>query len=518
MSSITVAIWMVTYNHEDYIEQAIRSVMQQQTTFNLKLFIGEDCSTDKTKSICEQLQAEFPDKIELILNQENLGSTQNARNTYARCFQYQPNYIALLEGDDYWADTLKLQQQVDFLEANKAYTFSMTRFLALRPDKSLKDENDRFFKDDLDVIYNFEMFTKGWYGGTLTLMFRTAAIDVEIFNRYNYFRDVHLYTELLKKGLGICQNFISAVYRVHDKGQHNSLSKLQQAKTAVNCYQELYMQNLKVDALKIKYTYFAQNYIEELIKNRSYLKVVLKTFTFGFKLKDSTFVTKMLKKIMKSNIIVLKLKSFFRKKKKIKEFEGSEYYWEKRYQSDKNSGSGSYGRLADFKAEVLNQFVEENNIKTVIELGCGDGNQLSLANYPYYIGFDVSEKALEICKAKFRDDDTKTFYNSFDDKHKGLKADLTMSLDVIYHLIEDTVFESYMQQLFMASTNYVIVFSSNYNKRSAAHVRSRKFTDWIDKNKSEEWKLVDVIKNKYPFQESDPNNTSMADFYIYKII
>lgn len=139
-----------------------------------------------------------------------------------------------------------------------------------------------------------------------------------------------------------------------------------------------------------------------------------------------------------------------------------------------------------------------------------------MADYHDYIGFDVSEKALEICKEKFKDDATKAFYNSFDEKYKNLKAELTMSLDVIYHLIEDTVFESYMQQLFTASTNYVIVFSSNYNKRSTAHVRSRKFTDWIEKNMSEEWKLIDVIKNKYPFKESDPNNSSMADFYIYK--
>ena len=73
-------------------------------------------------------------------------------------------------------------------------------------------------------------------------------------------------------------------------------------------------------------------------------------------------------------------------------------YWEQRYLSGDNSGSGSYNRLAQFKAEVLNDFVEKNNVSEVVEWGCGDGNQLKLAKYPRYTGFDVSQKAVDICK------------------------------------------------------------------------------------------------------------------------
>jgi hypothetical protein len=64
------------------------------------------------------------------------------------------------------------------------------------------------------------------------------------------------------------------------------------------------------------------------------------------------------------------------------EFPGSADYWERRYAEGGDSGHGSYGRFAEFKAEVLNRFVAEQRIESIVEFGCGDGNQLTLASYP----------------------------------------------------------------------------------------------------------------------------------------
>ena len=80
------------------------------------------------------------------------------------------------------------------------------------------------------------------------------------------------------------------------------------------------------------------------------------------------------------------------------EFKGSEVYWESRYRSGGNSGPGSFGELAGFKADVLNAFICSEGIKSVIEFGCGDGHQLSLARYPRYLGIDVSRFAIARCK------------------------------------------------------------------------------------------------------------------------
>lgn len=223
------------------------------------------------------------------------------------------------------------------------------------------------------------------------------------------------------------------------------------------------------------------------------------------------FFKKMLPKSMKNFI-----KKMLGIKKPEKIFPGSKKYWEQRYSSNKNSGSGSYGRLASFKAEVLNNFVIDKEIRLVIELGSGDGNQLALASYPRYKGFDVSETAVTLCREKFKKDDSKEFFLMDDSSQKKAQAPLVLSLDVLYHLIEDSVFDNYMHRLFNMSSKYVIIYSSNYNDHFAPHVKCREFTEWIKAKIDDKWKLIEVIKNRYPFDAKDPDNTSMADFYIYQ--
>src|SRR3989442_2092260 len=90
-------------------------------------------------------------------------------------------------------------------------------------------------------------------------------------------------------------------------------------------------------------------------------------------------------------------------------FPGSQDYWIKRYAAGGNSGAGSCNALAKYKAEILNAFVRQRNIESVIEYGCGDGSQLLLAEYRNYIGFDVSDTAISLCKSKFANDRSKRF-------------------------------------------------------------------------------------------------------------
>jgi hypothetical protein len=195
-------------------------------------------------------------------------------------------------------------------------------------------------------------------------------------------------------------------------------------------------------------------------------------------------------------------------------FSGSEAYWRRRYQSGRTSGAGSYGHLAEFKAEFLNDFVAEQRIASVIEFGCGDGNQLSLARYPRYLGFDVSEHALGLCRERFRGDPTWRFAAVKD--YAGERAELALSLDVIYHLVEDEVFEAYMGRLFDAAERFVIVFSSNTDQNDwdrVAHVRHRRFTDWVERERPD-WRLQARERGRYPVQEH-PSDGSFADFYVF---
>ena len=110
-----IDVIMATYNHEKYISQAIESVLMQECTFDFKLFIGEDCSTDGTLKICERYAEENPDRIVLIKQARNTGLGHNYKTLFKAT---TANYVAILESDDYWVDKHKLQKQFEILEAN----------------------------------------------------------------------------------------------------------------------------------------------------------------------------------------------------------------------------------------------------------------------------------------------------------------------------------------------------------------------------------------------------------------
>ncbi len=199
-----------------------------------------------------------------------------------------------------------------------------------------------------------------------------------------------------------------------------------------------------------------------------------------------------------------------------RKFNGSADYWENRYQAGGSSGRGSYVELAEFKANILNEFVEKNNIHTVIEFGCGDGNQLKLAKYRSYVGYDVSNTAIQQCRKLFENDPNKSFEQV--DHYAGERADMAMSLDVIYPLVEDQVFELYMQRLFQAAKKYIVIYSSNTDAgvvAGAPHVRHRRFQSWIDKN-APHAKLIQHVPNQFPLNPATGEG-SFADFYFYEL-
>jgi SAM-dependent methyltransferase len=193
----------------------------------------------------------------------------------------------------------------------------------------------------------------------------------------------------------------------------------------------------------------------------------------------------------------------------------SDRYWERRYAEGGNSGLGSYGRLAEFKAKTINSFLQAHGLDSVIEFGCGDGNQLRLGEYSSYVGFDVSPSAVDLCKRAFADDLTKRF--CLMTEYQGETADVVLSLDVVYHLVEDEVFVAYMRTLFAAARQYAIIYSSDKDhspKQRVTYVRHRHVTRWIAENLPD-WELREHHPNPYPFDERTGSG-SFADFYIYR--
>lgn len=194
-------------------------------------------------------------------------------------------------------------------------------------------------------------------------------------------------------------------------------------------------------------------------------------------------------------------------------FAGSADFWQRRYALGGTSGGGSYGTLGEAKARFLNGFIYEQGIGSVVEFGCGDGNQLSLAEYPSYVGLDVSPAAITMCKRRFSGDLTKSFFlydgDCFVDNGGIFRADLAISLDVVYHLVEDHIFRDYMEHLFRAAKSHVIIYATNaVIQGTAPHVRHREFAAWVEVH-CPQWKLTRV--------EPGPNSGSArADFYCYE--
>lgn len=196
-------------------------------------------------------------------------------------------------------------------------------------------------------------------------------------------------------------------------------------------------------------------------------------------------------------------------------FKSSDSYWKERYKKGGNSGAGSYNNLAEWKGEILNEFVKTNHVRTIIELGCGDGNQLTYFDFPRYTGIDISPDAIKLCKEKFGNDERKEFI--IDSELSNQTAELAISLDVLYHLIEEDVYDAYLTKIFNLSSKFVILYAFNSDSKEnyGPHVKPRKFTDWVEENRPD-FKLMKHIPNKYPHEPGKEDTTSFADFYIFQ--
>lgn len=194
----------------------------------------------------------------------------------------------------------------------------------------------------------------------------------------------------------------------------------------------------------------------------------------------------------------------------------SDAYWEKRYADKGNSGDGSYGKLANFKAEIINGIIKDYRIKSVLDYGVGDGNQystLNLDNITYY-GIDVSSTAISICKNMFPDK-SNCFMSVNEYKETNTTCELSMSCDVLYHLIDEDLYHSYLKNLFEFSNKYILIYARNQTKKHADHVYFREFNDYFVN--TYKCTLIKKFPNRYPQKilGLDNSTTSPSDFYLY---
>lgn len=240
MSKVSVSIFILTYNQEDFIAHTIESVLKQQTSFRYQLVIGEDFSSDSTRQICEDFAKRYPEKIQLLPSEKRHGLIFNFMRTLKEC---NGKYIAVCDGDDYWIDPLKLQKQFDFLEANPDHAIVYTGIRNLFPNGKFREKTWA----EIMEPRNFEELIFGNFIPSVTAFYRNKKEEEkwpEWITNFPY-GDWPVYLYLTRKGEKIGYiNEITGVYR-KEIGVSEKLKKTSSeiAKVNLGIVQCVYMDN-----------------------------------------------------------------------------------------------------------------------------------------------------------------------------------------------------------------------------------------------------------------------------------
>ena len=145
-----VSVRVVTYNHESWIAQCLEGILMQRTAFPFEVIVGEDCSTDRTREVVIAYAERHPDTIRVLPPEANLGHQRNSFRIQQAC---RGKYHAMIEGDDYWIDPLKLQRQVDFMEAHPEVSLCFHNALILNERSAA---TRLFFETPFGEILDFD--------------------------------------------------------------------------------------------------------------------------------------------------------------------------------------------------------------------------------------------------------------------------------------------------------------------------------------------------------------------------
>ncbi|WP_281725745.1 glycosyltransferase family 2 protein [Lachnoclostridium phocaeense] len=216
-----LSVIVITYNHEKYLEQSLKSILNQKTKFPIEILVGNDCSTDNTELVLEKYRNNS--NITVYNRRNNLGATKNLVDLINRA---QGKYIALLEGDDFWIDNYKLQKQVDYLEKHPDCNSISHAHIKVNENNEKLDEyrtsncETDFFLKDLQKKY--------WLYQTATLVFRyDQGVDFsKIAELHPLIGDITLSCLLLKNGKMHYFPEVMSAYRTVQKNNKSASGKI----------------------------------------------------------------------------------------------------------------------------------------------------------------------------------------------------------------------------------------------------------------------------------------------------
>lgn len=250
-----VSVSVITYNQEEFIAQAIDSILRQEVKFDYEIVIGEDASTDRTREIVLELERRHPDRIRVMLRDAATSERDRARGLGGKTNFVQGiqdcrgKYVALLDGDDYWTDSHKLQKQVDFLERHPECSLCFHNAEMFYEDGSQSSMNLR--PADQKEISTVEDIIAGMVPIPCTVLFRNNLLGElpESFDRVAN-GDWMFFVLLAEHGSIGYINEVMAAYRMHAGGFWSRLTAQQRVKEHINTYKTINAHlNFKYDRL-----------------------------------------------------------------------------------------------------------------------------------------------------------------------------------------------------------------------------------------------------------------------------
>ena len=231
-----VSVAMITYNHEEFIAKAIDSILMQRTNFDYEIVIGEDCSTDNTRNIIIDYNNKYPNKFRLFLNDKNLGGHRNFKQIFESC---KGEYLALLEGDDYWTSPVKLQKQVDFLDNHPECAICFHNVTELYSIDCR--EPHEFLPKNQKEFFSVEELFQGNFMPTPSVMYRNGLIkEIPEWFSFLKFGDWALHIlHALHGNIGYIDE-VMAVHLNHQGGIWTRLSSVERGKAFIPVYDHLY--------------------------------------------------------------------------------------------------------------------------------------------------------------------------------------------------------------------------------------------------------------------------------------
>lgn len=237
--AVDISVYVLTYFHEQYIREALDSILAQKTKYNYEIVVSDDGSTDKTMDILQEYREKYPNLLRVYHHDTNIGIPKNIFFARSHC---KGKYIVGLAGDDYWIDNKKIEKQAQFLDTHPEFV-AAGNAMELRYDFETKPFDVLPKKDERNRIFKIHNYEKGEILYSHGLMMRNFFLTEE---GKDYFYQAQLISEkvddavdnllILKKGDVFVLDEVSEVYRVpsNKKTSNNYNSKFSRMEKSKN--------------------------------------------------------------------------------------------------------------------------------------------------------------------------------------------------------------------------------------------------------------------------------------------